>query len=232
VEKVKLNGIDFAFDKSGNGKTSIIFLHGNGENHKIFNSQIDLLSENNTCYAVDTRGHGESSFATPFTIEQFALDIIEFCKIIGIERAIFIGYSDGANILMQLAQLKPMLIEKMVLISGNMYVNAISKVFTFISRVIFCASRPFWFIRKIKRIGLLQKLMLDDIGITEIDLTAFNMPTLVIGAQKDLISYDHTKLISDKISNGILFIAKNSNHFNIVNNKETIEKIVEFVNGN
>lgn len=53
---LKINNIDLFYEKFGSG-TPIILVHGNGENHNIFDKIIPLLSELFTVYAIDLRGH-------------------------------------------------------------------------------------------------------------------------------------------------------------------------------
>ena len=47
------------FEKTGNGKP-LILIHGNKEDHHIFDGVIPLLENDFTVYAVDSRCHGES----------------------------------------------------------------------------------------------------------------------------------------------------------------------------
>lgn len=228
MEKLFINGINLAYEKTGNGGKAVILLHGNGENHKTFDKMLTKLDDF-TCYAVDTRGHGESDFKEPFTIEQFAYDIMAFCERLDIKRAIFIGYSDGANILMKLAVICPQIIAKMVLLSGNLYASATDKIFDTISRTIFLFTRPFWFCKRAKRKGLLQKIILHDIGVTIEDLQKFDIPAFVIGAEKDIISNAHTKFIANSIKNSKLYFAEGTTHFNMFENDILIKEVVNFL---
>lgn len=48
------------YDKTGNG-SPLLLLHGNGEDHTIFDLLIPMLEQHYTVYAIDTRGHGASN---------------------------------------------------------------------------------------------------------------------------------------------------------------------------
>ena len=49
--------VNLYYEKYGEGQP-LILLHGNGENHKIFEKSIAVLKEHFTVYALDSRGHG------------------------------------------------------------------------------------------------------------------------------------------------------------------------------
>lgn len=59
---IQLNGQILSYEKEGEG-SPIIFLHGNGETHAIWDRMIAEMSMDHTVYAIDSRGQGES--ATP-----------------------------------------------------------------------------------------------------------------------------------------------------------------------
>ena len=77
----------------------LLLLHGNGEDHNYFEHQVAYFSKLFRVVAVDTRGHGQSPRGTaPFTIGQFADDLLYFMDMHGIEKAHLLGFSDGGNI--------------------------------------------------------------------------------------------------------------------------------------
>ncbi|MBE6141061.1 MAG: alpha/beta hydrolase, partial [Firmicutes bacterium] len=49
--KIEVNGINLNYEVYGNG-TPIILLHGNSENHKIFDKLVEKLKNNYKVYAV------------------------------------------------------------------------------------------------------------------------------------------------------------------------------------
>ena len=57
---IGVNGIQLFYTKTGNGRP-LIMVHGNSEDHTIFDEAIGVLKEHFTCYAIDSRGHGKSS---------------------------------------------------------------------------------------------------------------------------------------------------------------------------
>lgn len=56
---IKVNGVRLFYEKMGSGP-AMIMVHGNEEDHRIFDNASDLLKKHYTLYLVDSRGHGQS----------------------------------------------------------------------------------------------------------------------------------------------------------------------------
>ena len=94
----------------------LILLHGNGEDHTYFDHQIDVFAQHYHVYALDTRGHGQTPRGTrPFTIRQFADDLLAFMDARHIERAHLLGFSDGGNIAIIFAIRYPERVDRLIL---------------------------------------------------------------------------------------------------------------------
>ena len=99
----------------------IILMHGNGEDCSIFNGQIDVFAQHYHVYALDTRGHGKTPRGDkPFTIRQFADDLMGFMDEHQIEKAHVLGFSDGGNIAMIFAMKYPERVDHLVLNGANL----------------------------------------------------------------------------------------------------------------
>ena len=76
----------------------LILLHGNGEDASYFSNQIDVFAERFHVFCLDTRGHGKSPRGdAPFTLSQFADDLLSFMDAHDIEKAHILGFSDGGT---------------------------------------------------------------------------------------------------------------------------------------
>ena len=99
--------IEHHFIEKGQGQP-LVLLHGNGENCDYFKGQIDAFATSFHVYALDTRGHGQTPRGSaPFTIRQFADDLLAFLDARGIDKADLLGFSDGGNIAMVFAMKYP-----------------------------------------------------------------------------------------------------------------------------
>ena len=54
---IELNGVRLFYEKRGEGRP-LVLVHGNGEDHNIFDQALLLLEKRFCCYAVDSRCHG------------------------------------------------------------------------------------------------------------------------------------------------------------------------------
>ena len=66
----------------------LILLHGNGEDCSYFLHQMEPFAQHFRVLAIDTRGHGKTPRGErPFTIRQFADDLLAFMDQHAIEKA-------------------------------------------------------------------------------------------------------------------------------------------------
>lgn len=190
--------ISLYFERCGSGEP-LILLHGNGEDHTIFDGILPYLKTHFTVYALDTRGHGKSPVGTaPFTLAQFAKDLKAFMDKHGIARAHLLGFSDGANIAMLFSQDCPERLLSLVLNSGNLEPSGLVLWLTeeFKTRLneIKNSTSP----QECHEAALLR-LMLEEPHIDPASLHAIRVPTLVIAGDDDLIPPAHTRLIAQSI---------------------------------
>ena len=79
--------IELFYTKAGSGPP-LLLLHGNGEDGTYFVHQVKEFFRDFTVYTIDTRGHGRSPRGTaPFTISQFADDLLAFMDQQGLAQA-------------------------------------------------------------------------------------------------------------------------------------------------
>ena len=66
---------DIYYQISGEG-FPIVFLHGNGEDHHIFDQAVLQLSKQYQCICIDSRYHGQSIHAGELSYQQMVKDEI------------------------------------------------------------------------------------------------------------------------------------------------------------
>ena len=84
---INVNGITLYYEKTGRGEP-LILLHGNGEDHTIFDVVSKQLSQKYTVYAIDSRNHGKSEKTAELHYEDMADDVTAFIRELQIERPI------------------------------------------------------------------------------------------------------------------------------------------------
>ena len=90
----QINGIDLYYEKTGSGRP-LLLVHGNGEDHTIFDVAIEELKEHFTCYAVDSRGHGQSTPVNELHYEDMSRDMMALMDHLDLHDVLFYGFSDG-----------------------------------------------------------------------------------------------------------------------------------------
>ena len=192
----------------------LILLHGNGENCDYFSHQIDAFSKRYRVIALDTRGHGQTPRGEkPFTIRQFADDLLKFMNPKAIEKSHILGFSDGANIAMIFAMKYPERVDRLILNGGNLDASGVKRSTQIPIEI------GYWFVSRFANKSAEAKahaemlgLMVNDPNIAPSDLRKITAPTLVIAGTRDMIKESHTRLIAANISNAELAFVP-GNHF-------------------
>lgn len=97
LEKIHVNHVDIFYEKVGQGRP-VVLIHGNGEDHTIFDRTVHLLEEKYTCYLPDSRGHGKSQWTGEFHYRDMAEDLIQFLEKLNLRDTAVVGFSDGGII--------------------------------------------------------------------------------------------------------------------------------------
>jgi phosphatidylglycerol lysyltransferase len=232
TEYLDLGDARIAYREHGTGPT-LILLHGNSESKGIFSKYQRVHFKMFRTIAIDSRGHGETiSNDTQYSISQYSEDVIGLCRAKGITQADVIGYSDGGNIALFLAQKAPKIFKKIVAISPNYLVSGTTDGAL---RLIRAAAK---ILRILARLGLPTKkaimrfdLMLNDIGITAEELGNIQASLRIVYAEKDMIKEEHIKDMGRLIPGATIKKIGHCNHMTIFYKKETIEGIRDYLRG-
>lgn len=218
--------IKINYEEKGQGQP-LILLHGNGENHAYFSSQLESYSKYFRVIAPDTRGHGQSPRGeAPFTIRQFAKDLKCFLDEMNIEKAHILGFSDGANIAMIFAMEYPQMVDKLILNGGNLNGRGVKPAVQLpIILGYKIAMRAAVKDEKALANAEMLGLMVNDPNIDSRRLCRIKAPTLVIAGNRDMIKQSHTKLIASSIPDARLSIIK-GDHFVAAKNPEDFDRCV------
>lgn len=96
----------------------VIFFHGAGVDHEMFEEQFEIFDDTYNVIAWDARGHGMSKLkdGIKFKFKDMISDCKKLYEIHGIDKAILIGQSMGGNLVQDIAYYSPELVNKLVLI--------------------------------------------------------------------------------------------------------------------
>ncbi len=210
----------------------LILLHGNGEESSYFVHQIEAFSTHFRVIALDTRGHGQTPRGNaPFTIRQFAEDLIGFMDRHNIEKAHILGFSDGGNIALVFAMAHPERVEKLILNGANLDASGVKRSTQIPIEIGYRIAKHF--ARKspeARKNAELLGLMVNDPNVRPEELSRIQAPTLVIAGSKDMIKESHTRLIAQSIPWAELVLIP-GNHFVANKNPEAFnEAVMRFLN--
>ena len=205
----------------------LILLHGNGEDCVYFARQMDSFSEHFHVIALDTRGHGQTPRGeAPFTIRQFAEDLLAFMDHHNIEKAHLLGFSDGGNIAMVFALAHPERVDKLILNGANLDASGVKMKLQIPIEIGYRIAKlsarksP-----KAKKNAEMLGLMVNDPNVKPEELSRIQNQTLVIAGDNDMIKDKHTRLIAKSIPNAELCII-HGDHFIANKNPEAFNEAV------
>ena len=113
-------GVTLAYLEQGRKNGDVfIFLHGFTDSHRSFDLTLPRLPRSIHAYALDQRGHGDSSKpACCYTQADFAGDVIAFMNALGIRKATLVAHSMGSFVAHKVAAEHPSRIKELVLIGS------------------------------------------------------------------------------------------------------------------
>jgi 3-oxoadipate enol-lactonase len=115
--KIRLNGIEFAYDRRGSG-TTLVLLHGYPLDHTIWERILPLLESDFDLIVPDLRGFGESPVSpTPYMLSDLARDIGALLDQLGIKQAVIAGHSMGGYVALAFATIFPKIVRGLGLVA-------------------------------------------------------------------------------------------------------------------
>lgn len=220
------------YKERGQGQPFVL-LHGNGENCDYFQHQMEAFSAHYHVYALDTRGHGKTPRGgAPFTIRQFADDLLGFMDEHRIEKAHLLGFSDGGNIAMIFALKHPKRLERLVLNGANLDASGVKRTVQLPIELGYRIAA----LRAGKSSSARQRaemlgLMVNDPNIGPDELQKVHAKTLVIAGTRDMIKDAHTRLIAQSIPDSQLAIIDGDHFIAASNPAEFNRTVLDFLEG-
>ena len=212
----QVNGMRLFYEQSGMGRP-LILLHGNAEDHGIFDEAVDVLKERYTCYALDSRGHGRSTACHELHYQDMADDVCAFIEELDLDNVIVYGFSDGAIIALLAAQQDDRI--KDLIISGANLSPADLKP---------------WIRGSMHLCNVIHKddkiaLMLREPHIMDENLKNIQARTLVLAGSSDVVSAKETAHIAKMIPHAEMRILAGEGHGSyVIHNRKIADIILAF----
>ena len=93
------NGVTIAYTVSGEREAPpMVLLHGGANDHTAWDQVLPSLAQTHRVYALDQRGHGQSSRTDAYSFELMRDDLLGFLDALGLDRVVLVGHSMGGTV--------------------------------------------------------------------------------------------------------------------------------------
>lgn len=203
---------------------SVILLHGGFGNAGNWGYQVPALVKNGyQVVVVDSRGHGRSTRDDrPYSYDQMAADVLQVMETLELEKAAFVGWSDGACTALVLGSKDPRQVAGVFFFACNMDPSGTKQITDFGPILRRCFSRhtkdysqlsptPDQFGALGKDLELMQKTQpnysFEDLGKIEVPVT------IVQSEHDEFIKPEHAEYLAASIPNAELVLLSDVSHF-------------------
>lgn len=201
----------------------VILLHGGLGHSGNWSYQVPaLLRSGYRAILIDSRGHGRSTRdGRPYTYEQMAADVLTVMDTLSIEKAGFVGWSDGAVIALILALKAPAQVAGVFYFACNMDPGG-AKEFEFTPTIGRCINRhkqdyrelsatPEQFDEFLEAVGLMQRTQPN---YSADDLTQIRVPVAIVHSEHDeFIKREHSEYLARSIPDADFVYLPDVSHF-------------------
>jgi pimeloyl-ACP methyl ester carboxylesterase len=241
---VDANGVRTYYEEHGEGEP-LLLMHGGFCTIETFFGQTPELAKRYRVILPERRGHGRTADVEgPITYDLMAEDTIAFMEALGVDSAHLVGYSDGANVALLVAMSRPDLVRTLVSISGNFDSDGLTEE----GRARFETMQPETFIPMLtdayKRTSpdgpehwpvvfeKIRRMFLNEPKIAPAELAAIKAPTLVLAADRDLMTLEHTVALFRAVPNAKLCIVPGTTHALLFEKAMAVNAVLlEFLGG-
>ncbi|TDE12829.1 alpha/beta fold hydrolase [Dyadobacter psychrotolerans] len=214
-----VNGLKIYYEIHGSGEIPLILIHGGGSTIQTsFGKILPFFAEQMKVIAVELQAHGHSGDRdSEETFEQDADDVAALLKHLKIEKANFMGFSNGGSTTLQIGIRHPDVVHKLIAISAIFKREGMFPGFFDMMQSASLENMPQPLQESYLKVAPdpnRLKIMHDkdrDRMINfkdwpESNLKAINAPTLIINADRDAVINEHALEISRIIPNAELMI--------------------------
>lgn len=208
--EIRVNGISLFYECFGVG-APMILLHGNGEDHYIFDKIAAKLKGHFTVYAIDSRNHGQSTKTEDYSYQTMAEDLYAFIQALHLHKVNMIGFSDGAIVSLIVAINYPAVLGKMALLGVNLKPGDFTEEsYQYVKQTYEETKNP------------LFKLMLEQPNIELDSLRNVLVPSLVIAAENDIFKPAMFEEVAKALPHAELKIMAGHEHDSYIVNQDIL----------
>jgi 3-oxoadipate enol-lactonase len=249
----QINGVELFYTDSGGAGRPVVFSHGFGMDHTMFDSQVNALANDYRVITWDQRAWGSSKASGPFNLWDSANDLLALLDHLRIRSAVFVGMSQGGFVSIRAALLAPNRVEALVLIGSQSGVEARKESDEMIAvwrehgakkiqqklatAILGPGEWPEWFSKwgemDLEQLAWAYSCLMDREDVTE-RLGGISCPALVIhGTDDQSIAFDKARIMERELGGATTLVAigmgshaANISHPSLVN-----EALLNFLRG-
>jgi pimeloyl-ACP methyl ester carboxylesterase len=197
----------------------LLLLHGGLETADDLPELARALSQRYRVIAPERRGHGRTpDVPGPISYSAMAADTLALMEAVGLNAAHLVGYSDGANVAMQLAIAHPCRVSRLVLIGGNFHAEGMTEAFREGLRAVNAEAYEQGFRERYARLspdgpehwrvvfGKVRRMWLEEPTLTSVDLQRIEAPALVIAGNADFVRLEHAIAMAEAVAGAELML--------------------------
>ncbi len=235
---VTLQDCRIYYEVHGSG-VPVILLHGGLTSVEAWFAEMPLLAKQFRVIAIDLRGHGRSTLGNqPFTYRLLAEDIVEVMQSLYIPAAHIVGWSDGGNVGLTLAIVKPERVKRLITLGANYHPDGLTIAAQESLATATPANHPF-----ITR--LWYKWLSPDPDswatlwhrtttmwrhypqLDRQDLATIKSPTLIVQGEFDTVSIEHSRAMVNAIPNSELVIIPGEGHNLLFDAPDQVAEVID-----
>lgn len=241
---LETDGVRIVYDVIGVGPP-VLLLHGGGADSSWWGPLVPRLAQNHAVIAMDSRGHGRSSFdCRQITYRTMADDTLALLDHLDIDLADIVGWSDGAIIALDIALRFPARLGKVVAYGVNFDLGGFRRgnedAEPDPDRAELYAEFPRRYQEQSPHPERWDELMsnMRATWTTEPNWTPDEMrsiPTTMLvlhGVEEEVIDIDHARLLAELLPNGRLCLMPGTGHFAMYDQPDEFTRIVaDYIDG-
>jgi len=222
---------------------TLLFIHGAGWDHEVWEAQLSNLPEGFSGLALDLPAHGQSQGIYCKSIADFAAFLAKFLEQMKLPRPLYLcGHSMGAAISLYTARHFPDYIDGILILGGGARMKVYPEMLANLSRGIInpdfiqVAFAPMTDPEMVKQavqkyLQVSPELIYHDLNSCDKfdlaeGLAEIKMPALIIAGKRDrLTPLKHSKQLHT-IENSVLEIIEDAGHFMMVEKPEEVNRII------
>jgi len=243
-----VNGLQLYYEihgKPAKDGVPLVLLHGGGSNIETsFARLIPLVSKTRQVIAFEQQGHGHTADVDrPFSFGQSAEDTVALLRHLHIAKADFLGYSNGAHILLELALRHPEVVRSLILESVFFSRDGTDPGFwqgfehtklddmplelrkAYLATAPHPEQLPSFFAKSVQRMREFQ-------GWTPAQIQSIRAPTLLVLGDRDIVRVEHAAQMQHLLPDARLAVLPAADHMAMPERAADVSLIVdEFLHG-